>query len=55
VYSEEAMEAAVKLSHKYIADRFLPDKVGTKLALVSLRQQHRLCTAAGGPYCIWYS
>lgn len=32
-YSEEALEAAVKLSHKYIADRFLPDKVskqGTK-------------------------
>lgn len=28
VYSEEALEAAVKLSHTYIADRFLPDKVG---------------------------
>lgn len=27
-YSEEALEAAVKLSHTYIADRFLPDKVG---------------------------
>jgi hypothetical protein len=27
VYSEEALEAAVKLSHTYIADRFLPDKV----------------------------
>ncbi|WIA36448.1 hypothetical protein OEZ86_007755 [Tetradesmus obliquus] len=26
VYSEEALEAAVKLSHTYIADRFLPDK-----------------------------
>ncbi|KAI8463034.1 MAG: ClpD chaperone, Hsp100 family [Monoraphidium minutum] len=26
VYSEEALEAAVKLSHRYIADRFLPDK-----------------------------
>jgi ATP-dependent Clp protease ATP-binding subunit ClpC len=25
-YSEEALEAAVKLSHTYIADRFLPDK-----------------------------
>lgn len=27
VYTPEALEAAVKLSHKYIADRFLPDKV----------------------------
>ncbi|KAJ9532323.1 hypothetical protein QJQ45_010371 [Haematococcus lacustris] len=26
VYSVEALEAAVRLSHKYIADRFLPDK-----------------------------
>lgn len=26
-YDEEALEAAVKLSHTYIADRFLPDKV----------------------------
>ena len=25
-YAEEALEAAVKLSHRYIADRFLPDK-----------------------------
>eukprot|EP00879_Flechtneria_rotunda_P003032 GHRR01003252.1.p1 GENE.GHRR01003252.1~~GHRR01003252.1.p1 ORF type:complete len:659 (+),score=207.75 GHRR01003252.1:506-2482(+) len=25
-YAEEALEAAVKLSHTYIADRFLPDK-----------------------------
>ena len=24
----QALEAAVKLSHRYIADRFLPDKVG---------------------------
>lgn len=28
VYSPEALEAAVKLSHKYIADRHMPDKVG---------------------------
>ena len=28
VYTEEAVEAAVRLSSKYIADRFLPDKVG---------------------------
>lgn len=27
VYSEEALEAAVQLSHRYVADRFLPDKV----------------------------
>ncbi|KAI8465710.1 MAG: ClpD chaperone, Hsp100 family [Monoraphidium minutum] len=26
VYTQEALEAAVKLSHRYIADRFLPDK-----------------------------
>eukprot|EP00798_Chlamydomonas_sp_ICE-L_P020851 gene20851-27684_t len=26
VYSDEALEASVKLSHKYIADRLLPDK-----------------------------
>jgi len=26
-YDDEALEAAVKLSHTYIADRFLPDKV----------------------------
>ncbi|GBF96568.1 ATP-dependent Clp protease ATP-binding subunit [Raphidocelis subcapitata] len=26
IYAEEALEAAVKLSHRYIADRFLPDK-----------------------------
>lgn len=26
-YSEEALEAAVQLAHRYIADRFLPDKV----------------------------
>lgn len=26
LYTEEALEAAVKLSHKYIADRFMPDK-----------------------------
>lgn len=26
-YTEEALEAAVHLSHKYIADRHLPDKV----------------------------
>mmetsp|Transcript_10026 Transcript_10026/g.21446 ORF Transcript_10026/g.21446 Transcript_10026/m.21446 type:complete len:958 (+) Transcript_10026:149-3022(+) len=25
-YTDEALDAAVKLSHKYIADRFLPDK-----------------------------
>jgi ATP-dependent Clp protease ATP-binding subunit ClpC len=31
VYSEEALEAAVKLSHTYIADRFLPDKVRGEL------------------------
>ena len=27
LYSEEALEAAVALSHRYIPDRFLPDKV----------------------------
>lgn len=27
VYAEEALEAAVALSHRYIADRFMPDKV----------------------------
>ena len=26
LYTEEGLEAAVKLSHRYIADRFLPDK-----------------------------
>lgn len=26
-YTNEALDAAVELSHKYIADRFLPDKV----------------------------
>jgi ATP-dependent Clp protease ATP-binding subunit ClpA len=34
VYSEEALEAAVKLSHTYIADRFLPDKVRQLLLLL---------------------
>ncbi len=33
-YTEEALAAAVALSHKYIADRFLPDKV-----------RHTPCTA----------
>ena len=27
LYAEEALEAAVALSHRYIPDRFLPDKV----------------------------
>jgi ATP-dependent Clp protease ATP-binding subunit ClpA len=27
LYTTAALEAAVKLSSKYIADRFLPDKV----------------------------
>jgi hypothetical protein len=26
----QALEAAVQLSHRYIADRFLPDKVGRR-------------------------
>jgi len=36
-YSEEALEAAVKLSHKYIADRFLPDKVNKQAEARSAR------------------
>jgi ATP-dependent Clp protease ATP-binding subunit ClpC len=35
VYSEEALEAAVKLSHTYIADRFLPDKVRAAAAVTA--------------------
>jgi AAA lid domain len=27
-FTDEALQAAVQLSHRYIADRFLPDKVG---------------------------
>lgn len=27
MYTDEAIQAAVRLSHKYIADRFMPDKV----------------------------
>jgi ATP-dependent Clp protease ATP-binding subunit ClpC len=42
VYSEEAMEAAVKLSNKYIADRFMPDKV-----CVDLRGHHWRLAAQG--------
>lgn len=34
VYEPEALEAAVHLSHKYIADRFLPDKVGCRRGAV---------------------
>ena len=36
VYTEEAVEAAVKLSSKYIADRFLPDKVCSDVAVWAL-------------------
>lgn len=36
-YDEEALEAAVKLSHTYIADRFLPDKVRTQQGCLSLQ------------------
>jgi ATP-dependent Clp protease ATP-binding subunit ClpA len=32
-YDDEALEAAVKLSHTYIADRFLPDKVSVELGV----------------------
>jgi ATP-dependent Clp protease ATP-binding subunit ClpC len=32
VYTDGALEAAVALSSRYVADRFLPDKVGSCMA-----------------------
>ncbi len=35
VYTAEALEAAVALAHRYIADRFMPDKVITHAAVIA--------------------
>lgn len=45
-YAEEALEAAVKLSHTYIADRFLPDKVS--MVTVHVRARVCVCIDKGG-------
>jgi hypothetical protein len=49
VYEEGALEAAVKLSHTYIADRFLPDKVRLRwLAWCAWCAWCALCVAGAG-------
>ncbi|GBF97872.1 hypothetical protein Rsub_10227, partial [Raphidocelis subcapitata] len=48
VYSEEALEAAVKLSHRYIADRFLPDKAIDLIDEAGSRARIEAYTARAG-------
>jgi hypothetical protein len=53
-YDDEALEAAVKLSHTYIADRFLPDKVRCHQSHKRVRSSSA-CMSLASTLCWWHA